>query len=199
MNPATATPNPDTPAAAMAAADVDAHANAILPTGELIVLGGHGFAVQPLKVRQVFPFLKLARPLFAALVARPSSPPPGLPLAAGGPDQGGNTPQDLGATVEAALGDVEWLLDVLEQQGPTVVDALAVGLEPDCSDAAKLAAMKAALEDLELVDLVVLAKHFIVVNVGFFAQRGLALPQGPLNLAPVAAAAASVGQAPASS
>jgi hypothetical protein len=94
------------------------------------------------------------------------------------------------------LGDVEWLLDVLEQQGPVVVDALAVGLEPDCGDAAKLTTMKTALEDLELVDLVVLAKHFIVVNVGFFAQRGLALPQGPLNLAPVAAAAASVATPP---
>lgn len=188
------TPNPDdkpatTPASpstdAAMHADVDAHA----PVGATTVtLGDHTFTIAPMKVRQVFPFLQLARPIFAALTTRPSSPQSGLPPAAAGLDQGGEPSTDAPVddvplvSIEAAMGDADWMLDMLETHGPAFIKALAVGIE---SDAAKI-------EDLTVVDLVVLAKHFVTVNAGFFADRGLRLPQ---NLPGIGAVASVHGQA----
>lgn len=183
--------NTTAPPSAQAAldADVDAHAAAVLKP-EPITLGPHTFHVAPMKVRQVFPFLKLARPLFAALVKRPSSPPAALPPSMVGPGQGSDLPPAAvaltGAELEAALGDAEFILDLLEEHGPGVVKALAVGIT---TDLAKVPDTETTIGDLELVDLVVLLKHFVVVNASFFAERGLSLPPG-LALGEVGAAIA---------
>lgn len=170
--------------------DVDAHARAILP-GEPIRLGAHTFTVRPMKTRQVFPFLACARPLFAALVARPASPPAGLPPS-GVPDadQGGNaTPQSL----DAAIQDAGWVLGVLEAHGPAVVRALAIGVEPDPKE---WDATEDRIGDLDLADTFTLLKGFVVVNAGFFASKGLKLPTGPLPLAPLAQVVAGASPAP---
>lgn len=171
-------------------ADVDAH---VAPKPEQVTLGGHSFDVAPLKVKQFFPLLQAIRPLTAALVSRPSSPRPGLPPDEGGQAQGGDlSPADQ---VDAALNDADWILAMFEQHGPTVIHALAIGLAPIHRDQAKwdenIADTEAAIEELDLVDLVVLLKHFVTVNAGFFVDRGLKLPRVPgLNLAADVAAAA---------
>lgn len=185
------TPKPnDTPSAAPASsqsttaaldADVDAH---VTPAALEVALGGHQFRIEPMKVRQVFPFLQLARPIFAALTQRPSSPQPALPPAVAGPGQGGDpsaadAPDVAQVNVEAALNDADWMLDAIDNHGPSLVKALAVGIGED--DHTKL-------EDLTVVDLVVLAKHFVTVNAGFFAARGLRLPQSLPGIAAGAAA-----------
>jgi hypothetical protein len=176
-SPAT-TPAQSQEHAELNATDVDAHVPA---TATTVQLGGETFTVLPMKVRQVFPFLQLARPIFAALATRPSSLQSGLPPADAGQDQGGE-PDDVPlVTIEAAMGDADWMLDTLDKHGPHFVKALAVGVDTD----------PARLEELTVVDLVVLAKHFVAVNAGFFVDRGLRLPPNPF------AAGAAVAPSPA--
>ena len=161
--------------------DVDAHADAALPA-EPIRLGKHAFTVEPIKVHQLFPFLKLARPIFAALVKRSSSLPSALPPAGAGPGQGSDSlpPAAVGLTgaeLEAGLGDAEFMLDLLEQEGPNLVKALAVGLTV-AREPVALKATEDAIGDLAVVELVTLLKHFVLVNASFFAAQGLSLPPG---------------------
>ena len=172
-------PSPASSSAAMDT-DVDAHAPA---TPTTITLGEHTFRIEPMKVRQVFPFLQQARPIFAALTTRPSSPQPALPPAAAGPGQGGEPSTDDVplVSIESALGDADWILDTVERHGPALIRALAIGVNDEADK----------LEDLTVVDLVVLAKHFVTVNAGFFAARGLRLPQ---NLPGMGAVASAPGQ-----
>lgn len=163
----TSTPNTDT--SAPMNADVDAHA----PADSVdVTLGGHHFSVTPMKVRQVFPFLKLARPIFAALAKQPQPPLPGLPQGATGTGQGGTPEAAPEATADAlaAFAGADWIMDTLEEHGPALIGALAIGVD----------APRESLEDLTVLDLVVLLKHFVGVNASFFTQRGLELP--PLNL-----------------
>ena len=140
--------------------DVDAHAGR---NGQAFEIDGTEFTIRPMKVKQFFPFLSLARPLLSALASRPA---PDLPPAS--PDQGGSI---LDPSTAAAMADGEWILGLLEQHGPTIIEALAIGT----------AIERAALEELTVVDLVVVLKHFVLVNAGFFASQGLKLPQNPLG------------------
>lgn len=159
---------PQTPEADALAADVDALAGTAAADVTEVTLGGHKFTVRPMRVAQFFPFLKLARPMLAALVNRPSSPPAGLPPPGGADDQGGSS---TGVVLDAAaLRDAEWMLDLIETHGPELVRALAVGV--DCNPE--------AIEALTLPDLFTLLKHFLVVNADFLKARGLVLPPGLL-------------------
>lgn len=169
--------------------DVDRLANAEPVTVEL---GQYVFTVRPLKMRQVFPFLKLVRPIFAALSKTPGTPATGLPPAAGNPGQGG-TPNDPQAAAQAALpanvqyvmNDADWMLSMAEDHGPTILKALACGLDTTNNPDAQRQLVE-QMEDLDVVDVIVLAKHFIVVNASFFTARGLTLPMR--NAPPVSVA-----------
>lgn len=175
MNSTANTPQTDT---AALDADVQAHA----PPAEIVeTIDGHQFTFRPLRVKQFFPFLALARPLFAALAKASSPPAQGLPPAAV-PGQGGEPTE--AAPVEAPqladmVGNTDALLALLETEGPTAIRALAIGLERDQSAEAQ-DAMTAKLEDLTVVGLLVAFKHFVVLNAGFFAAQGLRLPPGGL-------------------
>lgn len=179
--------------------DVDALASGTLPTEVIVTLGRdkHEFQVRPLVTRQMFPFLALARPIFTALTTRPSSPQRDLPPAAAGRDQGGE-PSAPPLDVEAAVADGAWMLGLFEQHGPSVVKAIAVALVDRPADKTALDAMEDRLGGLEVVDLVVLAKHVVTVNVGFFAARGLAMPSTPVfpGLSPIAQAVAAASAQP---
>lgn len=170
---------PDTDAAAL-----EDDVRALAPPSEIVeTIDGHEFRFRPLRVKQFFPFLAIARPLFAALAKASSPPAQGLPPApvdgqGGEPDP---TPQPQGAA--ALLGDTDALLALLETEGPAAIRALAIALEPDQSEEAQRA-MVDKLEDLTVVGLLVAFKHFIVLNAGFFAAQGLRLPQGGLLGAP---------------
>lgn len=172
------TPQPD-------ATDADVRALAP-PTDTVETIDGKEFRFRPLRVKQFFPFLALARPLFAALAKASSPPAPGLPPAPAD-GQGGepSPPADPNADLLAMMGNTDAILELLETEGHTAIRALAVALEPDQSPEAQ-AAMVAALEDLTLVGLLVVFKHFVVMNAGFFAAQGLRLPQGGLLGAPLA-------------
>lgn len=152
-----------------------------------VELSGHTFNVAPVKTRQVFPFLKRVRPIFAALSRAPVAAAAGLPPAGPSPGQGGTTNevqaamQDIqsGATglpahVVNQMQDVDWIMDTMENHGPAVIEALAIAL-----DATMVPETTAILEnqinDLPFVETIVLAKHVVVVNAGFFAAQGLTL------------------------
>lgn len=172
-------------------ADVDAH----VPVTERVeTIDGREFKFRPLRVRQFFPFLALARPLFAALAKASSPPAPGLPPAPAD-GQGGESIEAARAVdvpaLPAMIGESEAILELLENDGPTAIRALAVGLELDQAPEVQ-EAMYQRLSDLTMVGLLVAFKHFVVINADFFAAQGLRLPQGGLlgaRLAP----AASVG------
>ena len=190
MNSSTDTPKTD-------AAALDADVGALAPPSEIVeTIDGHQFTFRPLRVKQFFPFLAIARPLFAALAKASSPPVQGLlPGAASG--QGGEPTE--AAPVQAPqladmVGDTDALLQLLEVEGPTAIRALAVAIEPDQSPAAQ-DAMTAKLEDLTVVGLLVAFKHFVVLNAGFFAAQGLRLPPGGLVGAafPTAASAGADG------
>lgn len=176
MNSNTDTPQTDTAA-------LDADVRALAPPTEIAeTIDGHQFTFRPLRVKQFFPFLALARPLFAALAKASSPPAQGLPPGAVS-GQGGE-PTEGAAPVQAPdltamVGDTDALLALLETEGPTAIRALAVGIEADQSDEAQ-AATVAKLEDLTVVGLLVAFKHFVVLNAGFFAAQGLRLPPGGL-------------------
>jgi len=182
MNSSTETPKPDDTAALDA--DVRAHAP---PSEQVETIDGEQFTFRPLRVKQFFPFLALARPLFAALAKASSPPAQGLPPGAVS-GQGGEPTQAepvKAPDLTDLVGNTDALLALLETEGPTAIRALAVGLEPNQSPEAQQA-MTAKLEELTVVGLVVAFKHFIVVNAGFFAAQGLRLPQGGLLGAPLA-------------
>jgi hypothetical protein len=134
-----------------------------------VTIDGLQFVVRPMRVRQLFPFLKLARPLFAALAQKAASPPAaGLPPTPGdspGP-QGGESIAGQDALL-AMVGDVDWMLSLVEESGPQLVAALAAGIDKSPED----------LGELSVVGIVVLLKHFVVLNAGFFTAQGLTLPQ----------------------
>lgn len=184
MNSKTST-TPDTDAAAR---DVAAHAP---PSEQTHTIDGVAFTFRPLRVKQFFPFLALARPIFAALAKASSPPAPGLPPAPAD-GQGGEPTADAeqpqAPNIQALVADGDAMLALLETEGPAAIRALAVGLEPNQSPEAQQA-MVDQLEELTMVGLLVAIKHFVVVNAGFFAAQGLRLPQGGLlgapSLAPV--------------
>ncbi len=155
------------PAAAMHR-DVDALAP---PPITQVTIDGKGFSISPMRVRQVMPFLKLARPVFAALAAKAASPPAaGLPPASGDRPGGQGGESDPAAQVEVEqlgglLNDADWMLALVENHGDALIQALAVGTETTPAD----------VGDLTVVGLIVLAKHFVVVNASFFAAQGLSL------------------------
>lgn len=161
--------NPETVADPQAS-DVDALAP---PEPAEILIGGERFAITPMKVRQVFPFLKTARPLFDALVSR--KPSAALPPAEGQAAQGvGASPEPL--EIEAAMNDAKWVLDMLSDHGEAAISALSIGCDIP----------QDKLENLEVVGLVTLLKHFVKVNAGFFVAQGLSLPQlAPASLGAV--------------
>ena len=168
-NEETAAPSTDD---AAQASDVDALAAPVAERAPELVINGKAVEIKPMKVRQVFPFLKLARPLFAALVSR--KPAQDLPPVADPAAQGGNALLDTPPLeIEAAMQDAKWVLDLLENHGEAAVEALAVGCDIPRAD----------LEELEVVGLVTLLKHFVKVNASFFVDQGLSLPQLlPANL-----------------
>lgn len=171
---------PDTDADAR---DVAAHAP---PSEQTHTIDGVAFTFRPLRVKQFFPFLALARPIFAALAKASSPPAPGLPPAPAD-GQGGeptvDTEQPQAPNIQALVADGDAMLALLETEGPAAIRALAVGLEPNQSPEAQQA-MVDQLEELTMVGLLVAIKHFVVVNAGFFAAQGLRLPQGGLLGAP---------------
>lgn len=185
MNSSTKTPATDDKALAD---DVAAHAP---PTEITETVDGRSFTVRPLRVKQFFPFLALARPLFAALAKASSPPATGLPPAPADGQGGEPTAAAQAPELAALVGNTDAILELLETEGMTAIRALAVALEPDQAPEAQ-AAMVDALEDLTLVGLLTLFKHFVVLNAGFFAAQGLRLPQGGLAMgAPMVGAAAS--------
>ena len=164
-----------------AAQDADVRAHVPLE-GRTETIDGQAFTFRPLRVKQFFPFLALARPLFAALAKASSPPAPGLPPAPADGQGGEPTPEAVpvpAANLQAMVGDSDALLALLETEGPTAIRALAVALEPSQAEDAQ-AAMVERLEDLTMVGLLVAFKHFVVVNADFFAAQGLRLPQGGL-------------------
>lgn len=171
---------PDTDADAR---DVAAHAP---PSEQTHTIDGVAFTFRPLRVKQFFPFLALARPIFAALAKASSPPAPGLPPAPAD-GQGGeptvDAEQPQAPNIQALVADGDAMLALLETEGPAAIRALAVGLEPNQSPEAQQA-MVDQLEELTMVGLLVAIKHFVVVNAGFFAAQGLRLPQGGLLGAP---------------
>lgn len=191
MNSSTDTPKTE-------AAALDADVGALAPPSEIVeTIDGHQFTFRPLRVKQFFPFLAIARPLFAALAKASSPPVQGLPPGAvsgqgGEPTEGAAPlpPPDLPAMVD----NTDALLALLETEGPAAIRALAIAVEPDQSADAQ-AAMVAKLEDLTVVGLLVAFKHFVVLNAGFFAAQGLRLPPGGLVGAafPTAASAGADG------
>lgn len=177
----------DTAPATVPAASVSDDANAFAPTERTVTFGAQQFTVRPLKVRQVFPFLQRVRPLLAALSRRPSSPVAGPSTDDRGTGQGGDLPDDPQGNV---LTDGEWMLGLLEQHGPQVLDALALAID----------AKREQLDDLAVVDLLVLVRHFVQVNADFFTAQGLTVPRNPvaqaMAAASVAASAAATAGAP---
>lgn len=170
--------NPDTDADAR---DVAAHAP---PSEQTHAIDGVDFTFRPLRVKQFFPFLALARPIFAALAKASSPPAPGLPPAPADGQGGEPTPDAVQApNIQALVADGDAMLALLETEGPAAIRALAVGLEPNQSPESQQA-MVDQLEELTMVGLLVAIKHFVVVNAGFFAAQGLRLPQGGLLGAP---------------
>lgn len=164
--------------------DVAAHAPASEQTH---TIDGVDFTFRPLRVKQFFPFLALARPIFAALAKASSPPAPGLPPAPADGQGGEPTAEAVQApNIQALVADGDAMLALLETEGPSAIRALAVGLEPDQSPEAQQA-MVDQLEDLTMVGLLVAIKHFVVVNAGFFAAQGLRLPPGGLLGAPMLA------------
>ncbi|GEM_PF-4111313 len=148
-----------------------------------VELGQYTFTVRPLKMRQVFPFLKLVRPIFATLSKAPTSAGAGLPPSAATPGQGG-TPNDAQAAAQGAeslpphvqnvLNDGDWIISVLEEHGPSVLKALACALDTNQNEDTQRQLLQ-QFEDLELVSVLVLVKHVVVVNAGFFVAQGLTL------------------------
>ncbi len=134
-------------------------------------------------MRQVFPFLKLVRPIFATLSKAPTSAGAGLPPSAATPGQGG-TPNDAQPAAQAAeslpphvqnvLNDGDWLISVLEEHGPSVLKALACALDTNHNEDTQRQLLQ-QFDDLELVSVLVLVKHVVVVNAGFFVAQGLTL------------------------
>lgn len=142
--------------------DVDVHADA--QAGPLqVTIEGVEFMLAPMRVAQVFPFLKHARPIFTALAQKPPSPPSALPLAGAGPGQGGGG-------FEAALADGDWLIGMLADHGEALVRALGSATGKSVE----------VLDELSVVGLVTLVKHVVQVNVDFFVAQGLSLPQNLL-------------------
>lgn len=174
-------------APATPAPSVSDDATAFAPIERTVTFGAQQFTIAPLKVRQVFPFLQRVRPLLAALSRRPSSPAAGPSTDGRGTGQGGDLPPDPQADI---LSDGEWMLGLLEQHGPQVLEALAIGI----------GAKREQLDDLALVDLLVLVRHFVQVNADFFTAQGLTVPRNPMAqamaAASVAAAAADTAGAP---
>lgn len=155
------------------ASDVDALAAPVAERAAGLTVNGKAVTITPMKVRQVFPFLKAARPLFDALASRKPARdlPPGAEQASQGVDVLLAQPAPL--EIEAAMQDAKWVLDMLQNHGEAAVEALAIGCDIPRAD----------LEEMELVGLVVLLKHFVKVNASFFADQGLSLPQlMPANL-----------------
>lgn len=164
--------------------DVDRLVNA-QQSAKTVDLGQYSFTVYPLKVRQLFPFLQLVRPLFAALSA-PRGPdlPPTTPVVG----QGGDVDpaeQQLPANVQSVLTDVDYMVDMISEHGPTILKAMACGLDSTGKAEAQRQLVE-QMEDLELADLLVLVRHFVQVNAGFFVARGLTLDPGKMlgGLAP---------------
>lgn len=148
-----------------------------------VELGQYTFTVRPLKMRQVFPFLKLIRPIFATLSSAPVIAGAGLPPAGATPGQGGTpnaaqadaqAPDALPPHVQNVLNDGDWIMSVLEEHGPAVLKALACALDTNGNPDAQQQLLQ-QFDDLELVSILVLVKHVVVVNTGFFAAQGLTL------------------------
>lgn len=161
-------------------ADIAAHA----PPAEVVAqFTDATITIRPMRVRQVFPFLALARPLFAALTQPPASPPgAGLPPAPGagaaqGDDSPAPSPLDQLAT---QMANADWMMDMLEQHGPQVIEALAIATDTPVE----------TIRDLFVVELATLIKHVVVVNADFFKAQGLTLPQMGLGSGTSAAAMA---------
>jgi hypothetical protein len=159
--------------------DIDAH---VRGAGFEVTIEAHTFNIQPMRVRQFFPFLKLARPIFAALTSQPSSQRSGLPPDASptGDGQGGDPiPAAPTPTAEeriaAAFDDSAWVLDMVERFGPVIIEALAVGLSYSKEQLEDTSALEEALGDLQIVDLLTVCRYFIEVNATFFTTRGMRL------------------------
>ena len=164
-------------------ADIDAHVPGA-PRELTFELGGGAkavFVLSPIRVKQVFPFLQAARPIFAALVAKPSSPAPVLPPTPAEGGQGGD-PTPAPDAVDARLDSADWILGIVEQHGPAVIHAIAIGIAQVDRDQARwmdnIAAVAATLEEMQLVDLIVLLRNFVEINASFFTGQGLTLPLG---------------------
>lgn len=145
-----------------------------------VVFGQYSFDIKPLKTKQLFPFLKLIRPLFAALSKAPGAARASLPLAKPTPGQGGTTggapaaAEALPDHVQSALSDGQWMISVMEDHGPNVVAAMACALDTTCNPESQRQ-LQEQINDLDLVDTIVLAKHLVEVNTAFFMAQGLSL------------------------
>lgn len=154
-----------------------------------VTLGGYQYTVRPLKMRQVFPFLKMIRPIFAILSSGPASAGAGLPPASATPGQGGtpNAPQasipgqqELPQHVVHVMNDADFIMGVLEDHGPTVLRALACALDAN-QNADHQQQLLQQFDDMDVVDVLVLVKHVVTVNAGFFVAQGLTLGRGGLG------------------
>lgn len=167
-----------------AAKDVQNDVDRLAPPEPVeLTLGHYNYTVRPLKMRQVFPFLKLIRPVFATLSSGPAGAVAGLPPVSATPGQGG-TPESLQAPIPGQqelpqhvvhiMNDADFILGALEQHGPTVLKALACALDTN-QNADHQAQLLQQFDDLDVVDVLVLVKHVVVVNAGFFVAQGLTL------------------------
>lgn len=184
---AKAVPSPKQDNAAAFEADVDAH----VPADPIPVeASGQHFTLAPMRVKQFFPFLKAARPIFAALVTMSSSLRSVLPPDAGSVGQGGEPTE-----AKAGTSDLAGILDLVDKHGEDLVKALAIGIAPTKPDKAAWDASirdtQAAIDELPVVDMIMLVRRFVEVNAGFFVDRGLTLPPGLLTNAGVAASQTS--------
>lgn len=170
---------PNTPNTTAAAVDDDIQALSP-PQAIRATIDGHQFEFRPLRVRQFFPFLALARPIFAALAEASSAPASGLPPPPASGQGGEPTPapgQPAAVDVAALASNTDLVFDVLQNHGPAAIRALAVALEANPEEDAQRA-MVERLEDLTVVGLLVAFRHFVQLNASFFAAQGLRLTMG---------------------
>lgn len=179
MSRTNATPQQPIPNAQQAAREKVARENDVLAARRGITLDagdGDQFTVRPMTTKQMFAFLSIARPIFAALAQKPDAGRPGLPQAA---DQGGTqTDEEPGAVADEGLpalaGRVDVWLGLFEENGPEVLRAIAVAVERN-QDPEVQQSVYNRLEDIEVADLFLVIRHVVTCNVDFFKAQGLTL------------------------
>lgn len=173
-----ATPKQPVPNAQQAAREKMARENEVLAArrGATVTVGedGQQFTIRPMVTKQIFAFVGIVRPIFAALAKKPDAGRPGLPQADG---QGGTNPDDQ-AALDAALptlaGSFDNWLGLMEDYGPEVLRALAVMIERDQALEVQQHVYN-VLENVEIGDVLVVLRHAITANVDFLKAQGLTL------------------------